>query len=311
MLPRALIFDVDGTLYSQPLLRARLLPRLGWAALRRPAQAREMGRALAANRQALEELRGQPLPGPVPGCQLERAARLSGLEPERVAAYVKEWFEEMPLPLLAGCRRPGLRSLLEFARSRAIGLGVLSDYPAERKLQALGVRESFAVVLSAEDAMVQAYKPSPRWAGGGARTAGGGGARGLVYRRPAGGGRRGGQAGGPAGRGGGAGAAGRGRTLAGGGGLRRTAQTPGAGGPGLSRGRERRRGGKQQAEGGALAGRAHDGDEAATLLDDAVDARQAEAGAFADLLGGEKRLKDVFARGGVHADAVSLTSSTT
>jgi len=34
-------------------------------------------------------------------------------------------------------------------------------------------------------------------------------------------------------------------------------------------------------------------DEAAGLLDDAIDRRQAEAGALADFLGGEERLEDL------------------
>src|SRR5205085_11485639 len=45
-------------------------------------------------------------------------------------------------------------------------------------------------------------------------------------------------------------------------------------------------------EHGALAGRTVDEDEAAGLLDDAVDGGEAEPGAGADLLGREERLED-------------------
>src|SRR5947208_3070938 len=56
-------------------------------------------------------------------------------------------------------------------------------------------------------------------------------------------------------------------------------------------------------EGAALADAARDVDRAARVGDDAVDQRQAEAGALADFLGGEERLED--ARDGrlVHAAA--------
>ena len=47
-----------------------------------------------------------------------------------------------------------------------------------------------------------------------------------------------------------------------------------------------------------------DGDEAVALADDAVHRREAEAGAFAELLGGEERLEQMRARLGRNADAV-------
>src|SRR5260221_522831 len=49
---------------------------------------------------------------------------------------------------------------------------------------------------------------------------------------------------------------------------------------------------QEDREGGALAGLAVDEDEAAGLLDDAVDGGEAEAGAGADFLGREERLED-------------------
>ena len=54
---------------------------------------------------------------------------------------------------------------------------------------------------------------------------------------------------------------------------------------------------------GALADLARDFDPAVVLRDDAVNRGEAEAGAFADFLGGEERLEDVAERLGVHAAA--------
>ncbi len=47
-----------------------------------------------------------------------------------------------------------------------------------------------------------------------------------------------------------------------------------------------------------------DVDESVVLLDDAVDRGQTQAGALADILGGEKRLEDMIQRLFVHAAAV-------
>src|SRR5438067_9694676 len=50
--------------------------------------------------------------------------------------------------------------------------------------------------------------------------------------------------------------------------------------------------GQLDEECGALAGRAFNRDRAAVLLDDPIRDGQAEAGAFADFLGGEERIED-------------------
>ena len=54
-------------------------------------------------------------------------------------------------------------------------------------------------------------------------------------------------------------------------------------------------------EGGAVAGFAGGFDPALMLVDDAVNGGQAQAGTFADFLGGEKRLEQVAQRNGIHA----------
>ena len=61
--------------------------------------------------------------------------------------------------------------------------------------------------------------------------------------------------------------------------------------------------GKEDVEGAALADFAADFDPALVLLDNAIDGGQAQAGAFADFLGGEERLEDAGHGGGVHAAA--------
>ncbi|MBI4875352.1 MAG: HAD family hydrolase [Acidobacteria bacterium] len=154
----AILFDVDGTLYSQRSLRLRLLPRLA----ARSALDPRLLRVLRAHRRALESLRLAESSHPIPDRQFQLTARLAGVAEERVRAYVEEWFAAAPLPLLKRCIRPGLTELLEFARGRGIRLGVFSDYPAEAKLKALDVREFFEAVTSAEDPEVQAYKPDPK-----------------------------------------------------------------------------------------------------------------------------------------------------
>jgi FMN phosphatase YigB (HAD superfamily) len=79
-----------------------------------------------------------------------------------VAAIVDEWMIERPLKYLAGCRARGLVELLDFLRARRVRVGILSDYPAAKKLDALGIRHYFSLVLCGGDPDVAAFKPNPR-----------------------------------------------------------------------------------------------------------------------------------------------------
>jgi putative hydrolase of the HAD superfamily len=54
------------------------------------------------------------------------------------------------MELLAEARRSGLR------------LGIFSDYPAEAKLNALGISSYFETVVCSRDPQVQRFKPNPK-----------------------------------------------------------------------------------------------------------------------------------------------------
>ncbi|MCL4849786.1 MAG: HAD family hydrolase [Bryobacteraceae bacterium] len=163
MNPRALLFDVDGTLYSQAWLRRRMMLRLLKACAGAPLKARPLVRALAAYRSAQEEMRSAAAPFEnLEEAQIELASRRSGVEAARMRALVQQWMEQSPLDLLARCVRPGMADLLRQARERRLGLGVVSDYPCERKLEAMNLRQYFDVIVCAQDREVQCFKPHPR-----------------------------------------------------------------------------------------------------------------------------------------------------
>jgi FMN phosphatase YigB (HAD superfamily) len=156
-----IVFDVDGTLYRQgPLRRAMLLrllrhaawkPRAGWTTLR----------ALRAYRHAQELRRDVPVDGGLAKAQLRLACERTGLDEEVVTSIVARWMDREPLPLLRRLVEPALRRFLDTARERGVRLGVLSDYPAHAKLEAMDLRSMFDVVVSAQDSDVNRFKPSP------------------------------------------------------------------------------------------------------------------------------------------------------
>lgn len=156
---RALVFDVDGTLYDQRGLRMAMLRRLAGACARNPRAGLGTLRIIRAYRRAQEELRLAPASGPLAQAQLDRACAASGLPAQRVSDTVAEWMERVPLGILSRFAHPGLTHLLAAAEARGIPCAVVSDYPAADKLRALGIGRHFRTVVSAQD--VGAFKPDP------------------------------------------------------------------------------------------------------------------------------------------------------
>jgi HAD superfamily hydrolase (TIGR01549 family) len=157
---RAVVFDVDGTLYLQPPLRRAMALRLLRAHALRPLKGLRTLRALQAYRHAQEHLR--EVTGDVALAQLDQAAARSGLSKEQIGADVARWMEQEPLPLLVRYLRPGTKELIAACRKAGLKLGVLSDYPAEAKLAALGLGGLFDAVLFAQSPEIGVFKPNPR-----------------------------------------------------------------------------------------------------------------------------------------------------
>jgi putative hydrolase of the HAD superfamily len=159
---RAVVFDVDGTLYSQGPVRRTMMLRLTRAHARRPWAGSRTLRTLAAYRRAQEALRDDAFDGDVEARQLELAAAKLGASTDEVRTLVEQWMETAPLDAVAANARPDLVEVLDELRGRGVRLGVLSDYPAERKLMAMGIEDRFDVVVTAQDPRVRSFKPNPR-----------------------------------------------------------------------------------------------------------------------------------------------------
>jgi HAD superfamily hydrolase (TIGR01509 family) len=159
---KAVIFDLDGTLYRQGPLRRAMAMRLVGAYAIHPAAGLRAMRTIAAYRQAQEHLRSGPHEGDLAEAQIGLAVDRTGFDRVSVARDVARWIEQEPLDLLSRYARPGLRSLLASLRSRGIKLAVLSDYEAAPKLHALGIIDLFDVVLCAQEPEVGVFKPDPR-----------------------------------------------------------------------------------------------------------------------------------------------------
>ena len=160
---RALVVDVDGTLYRQDLVRSRMLMRLLLKTLVRPNHMLEVWRALHAYRAAQESLREScPECADLAAEQVRTAAAACGLPEAAVTTHVGKWMETAPLDLLRVSRRRDVWDCLHMAKQRGLRLAVWSDYPAAAKLQAMELDGLFDVVVCAQDRDVGKFKPHPR-----------------------------------------------------------------------------------------------------------------------------------------------------
>lgn len=160
---RAVLFDVDGTLYHQTRVRLIILRKMVAWSLSRPTIGYRTVNALRAYRRAQEKLRNSgQRHADLDKAQISEARRTANVSEEFLRTAVARWMQAEPLSTLVDARREGLIECLHRFKSHGISLGVVSDYPAALKLQSLGVENLFDVVVSAQDVDVGEFKPSPR-----------------------------------------------------------------------------------------------------------------------------------------------------
>jgi putative hydrolase of the HAD superfamily len=150
-------FDVDGTLYDQRSLRLRVLAEMiPHAVYNRHLRIMPIIRTY---RRLREQFGDEEVADFEPKLVSETASSV-GCSKDVVESIVAEWIERRPLRHLSACRYPGLRELFAGLRRSGKTIGVLSDYPARKKLLALGLDAD--VVVCAGDEEVGQLKPHPR-----------------------------------------------------------------------------------------------------------------------------------------------------
>jgi FMN phosphatase YigB (HAD superfamily) len=159
---RAVLLDMDGTLYRQGPLRLRMAVELAARAISSPCEAFRAARVIRSFRSHRERLRhGGPPAAPRIELQYEESGAELGLHPSIVASVVAEWMERRPLRHLMACRRQGVVTFLECCRKRGLAVGVYSDYPTREKVEALGLSLFIDLHLCSTDREINAFKPSP------------------------------------------------------------------------------------------------------------------------------------------------------
>ena len=159
----AWLVDLDGTLYDArwvKLAMAAELALFGWFALGTLRQFRHDHEALRAEQSsgaALATVHASPF-----AAQLARTASALHLSVDCVEQVVQRWMFERPGKWLGRFARAGLLNELRRHRDGGGKLALVSDYPAERKLDALGARSLFDVIVAnGEQHGPKRLKPDP------------------------------------------------------------------------------------------------------------------------------------------------------
>ena len=151
----AWLVNLDGTLYAQRPVRLAMAAELalvGWSSVR----------ILSRFRREQEALRDLDLDGDPFRLQVERTAQALGKAVAVVEARVRDWMIERPSRWLPLFRRRALLEEIGAFRSAGGRTAVVSDYPARRKLDALGATALFDVVVaSGEPDGPPRLKPHP------------------------------------------------------------------------------------------------------------------------------------------------------
>ena len=153
---KAVIFDVDGTLYEQKKLRRRVLFDLLTYYIVRPWRLSEL-RILQSFR-AEREHRAGTLSPDLEAEQYTWTAT-QNTTPGKIRRVVEHWMLHHPNQYLARAMYPGTAFLFAALRGRGIRIGIYSDYPAAAKVAALGLEAD--IIVNSTDAAVSALKPAP------------------------------------------------------------------------------------------------------------------------------------------------------
>jgi HAD superfamily hydrolase (TIGR01549 family) len=158
---RAVVFDVDGTLYHAGPVRRAMMAKLAGEICRNPKEGFAIARLLRAYRHAHERLRDRADFADLAEAQLQAAVKAVGADRDWAEETIRNWMEHYPLDAIRKYARKGLADFLNWAESERIGIAALSDYPCLLKLAVLRVSHKFQVTLCAQDAAVQCLKPDP------------------------------------------------------------------------------------------------------------------------------------------------------
>lgn len=160
---KAVLFDVDGTLYNQSMLRTLMTLKILFSAVINPLHAGKNIKVISSYRKSQEVIREKNLySSDLYSDQIMLASQLSGSDENYVRDIVSKWFETAPLSVIPFCKRKNLEYTFKWLFENSIITGLFSDYYCKEKAKALGIQKFVSVYVSSMDKDVGVFKPNPK-----------------------------------------------------------------------------------------------------------------------------------------------------
>lgn len=162
---RAVIFDLDGTLYYQKPFRLRMLRCLISYAILHPTGIRDLFlikryREIRENWTKYEQSAAFPAGMDMTERQYAYVAEEKHVSQQRVENAVRFFIQEAPLRLLPAYKDKMLAGFIDLLHQKGITVAVYSDYPTEDKLKALSIKAD--ACFTSADSSIGCMKPDPK-----------------------------------------------------------------------------------------------------------------------------------------------------
>lgn len=157
---KCLCFDIDGTLYDLRAMREAMFKELLMSLVLRKITFNEI-RILRSYRKTLEVLRREVkvLDETLAQLHTRMVAERIPCSKNMVDQVVEKWMVKIPCCKLPNLVWPNTKDTLVQLKENGYRLAILSDYPANEKIKAMGLDDVFEVILSCQDSTSTGYKP--------------------------------------------------------------------------------------------------------------------------------------------------------
>lgn len=161
VLPKAVLFDVDGTIYSSLRMRIYIALHMCIHILIHPKDIKII-KIISTFRKEREKRAGQYFGGreSLESLQYRWAAEVLGISVDEVRTVIAMWMYTVPLRYMRYSVYKDVFAVLDILKQKGVKVAMVSDYPVTDKLKAIGI--AVDVEVSALDADVSALKPSTR-----------------------------------------------------------------------------------------------------------------------------------------------------